>query len=155
MNGSQKKSMLSRSFVALVVMTILVVQAAVVGAANTKPMTEKDKIDALIQSVESRDDLKFIRLGETHSGSEAARVLRMKLWYAGSRVKTVDEFIDHIASATVSGSTYFVRFPDGKQMPSAEFLRQELKRITQASAAPETAAEGRQLAGARRPNPDR
>jgi len=48
-------------------------------------------------------------------------------------VKTVDDFIDHIASATLSGSTYFVRFPDGRQVPSGDFLRQELKRITQAS----------------------
>ena len=62
-------------------------------------------------------------------------MLRTKLFYAGSRVKTADEFIDHIASATLSGSTYFVRYPDGKQVPSAQFLRAELKRITQASAA--------------------
>jgi hypothetical protein len=119
----------------MVVLAALAVQVALVGTANAKPMSEKEKIDALIHVVETRDDLQFIRLGEAHSGSEAARVLRTKLWYAGSRVKTVDQFIEHIASATVSGSTYFVRFPDGKQVPSAEFLRQELKRITQASAA--------------------
>jgi hypothetical protein len=119
----------------MIVLAALAVQATLVGTAHAKPMSEKEKIDALIQAVETRDDLQFIRLGEAHSGSEAARVLRTKLWYAGSRVKTVDQFIDHIASATVSGSTYFVRFPDGKQVPSAEFLRAELKRITQASVA--------------------
>jgi hypothetical protein len=97
-------------------------------------MGEKEKIDALIHSVEMRNDLKFIRLGSTHSASEAAQMLRTKLWYAGSRVKTVDDFIDHVASATVSGSTYYVRYPDGKQVPSAEFLRAELNRITQGAA---------------------
>jgi hypothetical protein len=121
---------------AMVVLAALVVQATLVGTAHATPMTEQEKIDALIHVVETRNDLQFIRLGEAHSGSEAARVLRTKLWYAGSRVKTADEFIVHIASATVSGSTYFVRYPDGKQVPSAEFLRNELKKITQASAAP-------------------
>ena len=52
-----------------------------------------------------------------------------------SRVKTADEFIVHIASGTVSGSPYFVRYPDGKQVPSGDFLREELKRINQAAAA--------------------
>jgi len=118
----------------MIILAALAVQATLVGTAHAKPMSEKEKIDALIHVVETRTDLQFIRLGEAHSASEAAHVLRTKLWYAGSRVKTADEFIVHIASATVSGSTYFVRFPDGKQVPSGEFLRQELKRITQASA---------------------
>lgn len=116
----------------VVFVAMLCVQAALVGPAHAKTMSEQEKIDALIQVVESRGDLKFIRLGEAHSGPEAARVLRTKLFYAGSRVKTADQFIEHIASATVSGSTYYVRFPDGKQIPSAQFLRAELKRITQA-----------------------
>ena len=116
----------------VVFLAMLCVQAALVSPAQAKPMSEQEKIDALIQVVESRGDLKFIRLGEAHSGPEAARVLRTKLFYAGSRVKTVDEFIEHIASATLSGSTYFVRFPNGKQIPSGEFLRAELKRLTQA-----------------------
>ena len=122
-------------FGAVIALTLLIVGTTLAGAAHAKPMSEKEKIDALIHAVEVRNDLQFIRLGEAHSGSEAARVLRMKLFYAGSRVKTADEFIDHIASATVSGSTYFVRYPDGTQVPSAQFLRSELKRITQASAA--------------------
>ena len=127
-----RKLIRSVSAGAVVFLAMLCVQAALVSPAQAKPMSEKEKIDALIQVVESRGDLKFIRLGEAHSGPEAARVLRTKLFYAGSRVKTVDEFIEHIASATLSGSTYFVRFPNGKQIPSAEFLRAELKRLTQA-----------------------
>ncbi len=116
----------------VVLLLAFLVQATLAAtAAHAAPMGEKEKIDALIQSVERRNDLQFIRLGSTHSASEAAQMLRTKLWYAGSRVKTVDDFIDHVASATVSGSTYYVRYPDGKQVPSAEFLRAELNRITQ------------------------
>jgi RNase H-fold protein (predicted Holliday junction resolvase) len=125
---------INRPFGAVVALATLVVAMTLAGTAYAKPMSEKEKIDALIQVVEARNDLQFIRLGEAHSASEAARVLRTKLWYAGSRVKTADEFIDHIAAATVSGSPYFIRYPDGKQVPSAEFLREELKRINQASA---------------------
>jgi len=124
-----------RPFAAVVVMAILVAGTAFAATVDAKPMSEKEKIDALIHAVESRDDLQFIRLGEAHSASEAARVLRTKLWYAGSRVKTADEFIVHIASGTVSGSPYFVRYPDGKEVPSGDFLREELKRINQAAAA--------------------
>ena len=120
---------------AAIAMAMLVLGTTLAAAAQAKPMSEQEKIEALIHSVESRNDLQFIRLGEAHSASEAGRVLRTKLWYAGSRVKTADEFIVHIASGTVSGSPYFVRYPDGKQVPSADFLREELKRITQASAA--------------------
>jgi hypothetical protein len=118
----------------VVVLAFLVQVTLATAAAEAATMGEKEKIDALIHSVEMRSDLKFIRLGTTHSASEAAQMLRTQLWYAGSQVKTVDDFIDHVASATVSGSTYYVRFPDGKQVPSAEFLRAELKRITQRTA---------------------
>jgi len=117
-------------FGAVIAFALLIGGAMLVGTARANPMSEREKIDALIHVVETRNDLQFIRLGEAHSGSEAARVLRTKLFYAGSRVKTADDFIVHIASATLGGSTYFVRFPDGKQVPSAEFLRAELKRIT-------------------------
>ena len=122
-----------RGFVALL-LALLVHLTLAATAAHAAPMGEKEKIDALIHRVEMRDDLQFIRLGSTHSASEAAQMLRTKLFYAGSRVKTVDDFIDHVASATMSGSTYYVRFPDGKQVTSAEFLRAELKRITQPAA---------------------
>jgi hypothetical protein len=132
--GPRMRSLFARAG-AVLALTLLVSGTTLAGGADAKPMSEKEKIDALIHAVETRDDLQFIRLGEAHSGTEAARVLRTKLFYAGSRVKTADEFIDHIASATLSGSTYFVRYPDGKQVPSAQFLRAELKRITQASAA--------------------
>jgi hypothetical protein len=103
-------------------------------AATTAPAaSERQKIDALINAVEVRKDLKFERLGTVHSSKEAAQMLRTKLRAAGSQVKTVDDFIDHVASATASGSTYYVLYPDGRRTPSAEFLRSELKRINTSS----------------------
>ncbi|MDQ2964204.1 MAG: DUF5329 domain-containing protein [Pseudomonadota bacterium] len=102
---------------------------------SAAPLTDAEKIEALIVAVEARNDLKFIRLGTVHTAGEAGRMLRVKLAFAGDRVKTVDDFIDHVATATMSGKPYLVRYPDGKEGTSAEFLRQELKRIERALAA--------------------
>ena len=119
---------------AVLFLAMLLIQAMLVVSVHARPMTEKEKIDALIQRIETRNDLQFIRLGSVHSASEAAQMLRTKLYWAGSRVKTVDDFIDHVANGTVSGSPYFVVYPDGTKVPSTQFLRAELKRITQAEA---------------------
>ena len=112
-------------------LTALVVQAALAASAPAVvPLSDAEKIDALIRAVEARKDLQFIRLDVVHSAGEAAGLLRIKLAFAGSRVKTVDDFIDHVATASsTTGKPYFVRYPDGRQVPSAEFLREELKRI--------------------------
>jgi hypothetical protein len=116
------------AFVAL--LAVLVVQGVLAATvAPTAPLSDAEKIQALIRTVEARKDLQFIRLDTAHSSREAANVLRIKLAFAGDRVKTVDDFIDHVATATQSGKPYYVRYPDGKEVTSAEFLRQELKRI--------------------------
>ena len=116
------------AFVAL--LAVLVVQGvSAATAVPTAPLSDAEKIQALIRTVEARKDLQFIRLDVAHSAREAANVLRIKLAFAGDRVKTVDDFIDHVATATQSGKPYYVRYPDGREVTSAEFLRQELKRI--------------------------
>ena len=110
--------------------------AATAQAAVAAETAEKAKIEALIHVVETRTDLKFIRLGSVHSSTEAAHMLRVKLGVAGSRIKTANEFIEHVASATASGSTYYVLYPDGRQTTSAEFLNAELLRINRAASVP-------------------
>jgi hypothetical protein len=115
------------SFIAVVALSGQLVVAVPAYAA---PMSETEKIDALLNDVEAHNDLKFIRLGSVHSSGEAAQMLRIKLRFAGSRVKTADDFIEHIASATESGHPYLVVYPDGRKVQSGTFLRAELKRLT-------------------------
>jgi hypothetical protein len=118
----------SRGFAPLLA-ALLAIAAYAAAVPPAAALTEGEKIDALIRTVESRNDLHFIRLGTTHTAAEAANMLRVKLSFAGDRVKTVNDFIEYVATQTLSGSPYFVVYPDGKQVTSAEFLRQELKRI--------------------------
>lgn len=109
--------------------TAVLLCASYAAGVAAAPMADAEKIEALIRAVEARKDLQFIRLGSMHSSAEAANMLRVKLSFAGDRVKTVDDFIEHVATQTVSGSPYFVVYPDGRKLPSSEFMRQELKRI--------------------------
>ena len=122
-------------FVAL--LTAFVVQTALAASVTAvAPLSDAEKIDALIRAVEVRRELQFIRLDVAHSAGEAAGLLRIKLAFAGSRVKTVGDFIEHVATASsTTGKPYLVRYPDGRQVTSAEFLREELKRIESESAA--------------------
>src|SRR4030095_12979363 len=62
-NGSRMTSLLGR-FGVLIALALLIGGATLAGTAHAKPLTEKEKIDALLQVVESRNDLQFIRLGE-------------------------------------------------------------------------------------------
>ncbi|HTA65227.1 MAG TPA: DUF5329 family protein [Xanthomonadaceae bacterium] len=99
-------------------------------AAIAAPMTEDQKIDALIHSVEVLPGAQFIRNGSSYDGKAAADHLRSKRRFAGSRIRTADDFIIGIAShSSMSGQPYQVRFGNGKTEDSAVFFRDELRRI--------------------------
>ena len=59
--------------------------------------------------------------------AEGADHLRDKLTKAGDRVKTTDDFITGVASKSyLSGKPYLVKFPDGRTLPTGEWLRAHL-----------------------------
>ena len=102
---------------------------AKMNAPAKSPLSEKEKIEALIQFVKKSDTL-FIRGGVEYPSSKAADHLRMKWDYAGKRIKTARQFIDRIASkSSMTGKPYYVKSKDGKQITSAEWLSQALKKI--------------------------
>ncbi len=98
--------------------------------AQTLPATENQKIEALIKHVGDLKDAKFIRNGSTYEPSSAVRFLRGK-WDANKNdVKSARDFIDKVASMSgTSGKPYLIRFKDGKEIKSSEFLLAELKKI--------------------------
>jgi hypothetical protein len=104
--------------------------AAAAWGGDTMPPAERSRVDRLIQYVESRTDVAFVRNGAAYSSKDAAAFLREKMGAMGGQVTTARQFIDLIATrSSMSGEPYTIRHPDGRTEPSAKFLHDELKRM--------------------------
>ena len=103
--------------------------------ASAAPLTEQQKIDVLIHSVETLPGAQFIRNGSAYDGKAAADHLQTKRHYAGSRIKTANDFIEACASkSSMTGIPYQVRFADGRTENASVFFHDELKQIEAATA---------------------
>ncbi|MDR2979813.1 MAG: DUF5329 domain-containing protein [Bacteroidales bacterium] len=111
-------------------LAILLSYNIVIAQTTAKTLTEREKIEQLIASVEQLQDAKFIRNGTTYNAARAAEHLRTKLQKAGNRVKTAQDFIIGIASSSYfSGNPYYIKFKDGRQITSREFFEGKLREI--------------------------
>ena len=91
--------------------------------------TEKAKIQYLLARI-GQSPYTFIRNGEEHSGREASSHLRWKYGFAFSRIKTVDEFINYIASRSMkTGEEYRMRISSGEVFEMDEVLYNELEAL--------------------------
>lgn len=92
--------------------------------------SEKQKIETLIKQVANLKDAKFVRNGSAYNADSAAVFLRRK-WQANeSEVKTAQDFIDKVASfSATSGKPYLIRFKDGSESQSRDFLLAQLKEL--------------------------
>ena len=61
-----------------IIWSILIVLAMLASQAQAAPLSEPQKIEALITSVEQLKGAVFIRNGSEYSGAQAAHHLRMK-----------------------------------------------------------------------------
>jgi hypothetical protein len=101
--------------------------------AQTTAGPEKQKIEALITRVGGLPDAKFVRNGSSYEGSSAVRFLRGKWAVNAAAVKTAQDFIDKVASVSgTSNKPYLIRFNDGREMTSRDFLIAELNKIERA-----------------------
>ncbi len=92
--------------------------------------SEQARIDRLIEYIESRKDVKFIRNGNEYSCEDAAKFMRGKMKSMGEHVNSAQQFIEQIATkSSTTGHLYMIKLADGKSMPSAQFLADELKRM--------------------------
>jgi len=93
-------------------------------------LTEQQKIQALIASVEHLKGAVFIRNGSEYDGAKAADHMRRKLKYAGDKVQTAEQFIDELASkSSMTGKPYTIRFADGRTVLSADYFHAELRKL--------------------------
>ena len=116
---------------------LLSLSAPFLVCAADKPLTEKEKIQALINQVENLKDARFIRNGSTHDAKTAAKFLRGK-WQAHEKeIKTVLDFIEKVASfSSTSGKPYVIHFNSTGDVQSGDYLKQELKKLERTEAAP-------------------
>lgn len=88
---------------------------------------EQQRIAYLIDSVATLQGATFIRNGTGYDATQAADHMRLKLRFAGSRVKTAEDFITYCATgSSMSGIKYTIRFQDGRVVDSAAFLLSKL-----------------------------
>jgi hypothetical protein len=110
---------------------LLLAIATAASAVRAVPTAaEQARIDRLIDAVSGLNGLQFIRNGGAHSRADAAAFLREKLKARGADVTTAEQFIERIASvSSASGLPYRIRFADGREMTSGEFLGALLKAL--------------------------
>ena len=89
--------------------------------------SENQKIEAMISHVEGLKQAKFVRNGVEYDSQIAAKFLRY-VWNANqSKVRTADDFIRVVATASGAGIPYLVRFQDGRESKSRDYLIALLK----------------------------
>lgn len=121
---------LLRNYVGILTVVSLVLFEGHFTNAASAPADETQKIEALIQDVRDLKDATFIRNGSSYNSKSAAIFLRRK-WQANqSEVKTAREFIDKVATFSgTSGRPYLIRFQDGTEIHSRDFLMARLKTL--------------------------
>ena len=116
-----------------IILLLLTLATPTLLLAQALDPAEKQKIETLIKQVRALKDARFIRNGSSYSADNAATFLRQK-WQANeSNVKTARDFIDKVASFSGTlGKPYLIRFNDGREIKSREFLVAELETIEKA-----------------------
>ena len=110
---------------------------AMAGAAPPPPAAQVE-IDVLMSRLEA-SACQFNRNGTWHSAADARAHLRRKLKYFEEKgtVQSAEEFIERAASASsMTGEPYLVRCGDGAAIPSAAWLRSELKALRSSARLP-------------------
>ena len=90
---------------------------------------EKQKIEHLIKTVAASDVI-FIRNGEEYGATEAAEHLYNKWQQAGDEIKTLDDFIEKIASrSSASGKSYQIKLKTGEIVPAKTWMKEQAKNL--------------------------
>jgi len=118
-----------RTGLLLIILTICISNATICQTKKAK-LTEKEKIEALIKSVEKLENAKFYRNGSLYNAVDAGKHLRMKVSKAGNRVKTAQDFIEKIASkSSLTGENYKIVFSNGKELTTRMYFLSILKTL--------------------------
>jgi hypothetical protein len=126
-----------RSIVAVLVLALVAALPIASVAGDAAVDAERSTIEALIDSVAQLRDATFVRNGKPYDASKAARFLREKWKSRESEVRSAEDFIERVASvSSTTSKPYLIRFADGREIQSADYLRAELARLRAAEQAP-------------------
>ena len=110
----------------------LLVVIALAGQAAELPASEQRKIEVLIQHIETLTEAVIIRNNQAYPARTAAQFLRGKWRATLDDITTAQEFIAKVASvASTTGQPYRIRFPDGHEVRSGDYLRTVLRKLEQ------------------------
>jgi len=128
--GRRGREAAPRAIVPLLVSLALAGSRPAPADAGLPAEAEQRTIEALIASVARLTDATFLRNRKSYSASSAARFLRGKWRSRHSEVRTAEDFIERVASSSsTTGEPYLIRFANGREVPSAEYLRAELAKL--------------------------
>ena len=109
---------------------ILIAIAVFLGITMSCRAEPTAEIEALIQIVRSLEGATFMRNGGEYTSMEAADHLKLKWTKQGDKVHTAEDFIELCATKSImSGAAYRIRFADGHEEASADFLKDALNRV--------------------------
>jgi hypothetical protein len=107
---------------------VLVLAASLPFSLWARDGREQARIDFLIHGVETATNVKFVRNGTEYDGAAGAKHLRLKLSYAGARVKTAEDFVKYCATeSSFTHEKYKIRAADGTMMDSAAYFQAKLR----------------------------
>ena len=91
---------------------------------------EIGKIEALLTTLGTQTNLKFIRNGSTYDTKSAVSFLRGKWKSNDSDIKTAADFIAKAASVSgTSGKPYLIKLKDGAEVKCGDYLTEQLKKL--------------------------
>lgn len=86
----------------------------------------KKEIFLLLRKIE-QSPYEFIRNGISYDGKKAGKHFRWKYRYVAEKIKTPEEFIDHIATKSMqTNEKYFLKLSDKEVYPLGDILYNEL-----------------------------
>jgi len=98
-------------------------------------MTEAQRVDYLIDTIGKLEDATFIRNDAEHSAATAAALMRYRWDRDKDRIKTAEDFVKELASrSSTTGKLYVIRFKDGTEVKSGEYLTKKLEELGKGAA---------------------
>ncbi len=98
--------------------------------AYAAPLSENQKIEMLIATVENLKDAVFVRNGSEHDAVAAGKHLRDKWAHDRKNIATARDFIVRVGSgSSMTGTPYLIRFRDGREVKTGDFFAAQLSRL--------------------------